>query len=47
MRIAPQCQGKSGGAVGYMGHAAEITVARLGRIDGDYVMYPVPAKLWT
>ncbi|MDD3925567.1 MAG: fucose isomerase [bacterium] len=39
VRIAPQCQGKAGGAVGYLGRATEMTVARLGRIAGEYVMY--------
>ena len=34
----PQCQGASGGALGYAGRPGEVTVARLVRIAGDYFM---------
>ncbi len=36
--IAPQCQGASGGAIGYDGKAGDMTIGRLARIDGRYVM---------
>ncbi|MGB9876951.1 MAG: fucose isomerase [bacterium] len=38
LTIAPQCQGKSGGAFGYDGKEGILTVARLTRIDREYVM---------
>ena len=34
----PQCQGASGGALGYIGRPGKVTVARLVRIAGDYCM---------
>ncbi len=34
VRIAPQCQGASGGAVGYRGRGGEYTVCRLTRVRG-------------
>jgi L-fucose isomerase-like protein len=36
--IQGQCQGASGGAVGYRGMAAQATIARLVRINGEYSM---------
>ncbi len=36
--IKPQCQGESGGAVGYDGKPGKVTVARLVRVAGEYVM---------
>lgn len=36
--ISGQCQGKAGGAVGYFSPEGEITVARLVRIDGEYIL---------
>jgi len=38
LTIAPQCQGKAGGAFGYDGKEGTLTVARLTRIDRRYVM---------
>ena len=38
LTIAPQCQGKAGGAFGYDGKEGILTVARLTRIDREYVM---------
>ncbi len=38
LTIAPQCQGRGGGAFGYDGKEGILTVARLTRIDGEYVM---------
>lgn len=36
--IAPQCQGVAGGAIGYDGKAGDMTIGRLARIDGRYIM---------
>ncbi len=36
--IKGQCQGASGGAVGFYSKPSDVTVARLTRIDGDYWM---------
>ncbi len=36
--IKAQCQGKAGGAIGYIGRPGEVTVARLIRIAGEYIM---------
>ena len=36
--IKGQCQGASGGAVGFFSRPSEVTLARLTRIDGDYWM---------
>jgi len=36
--IRAQCQGHSGGAVGYHGKSGTLTVARLGRKNGEYMM---------
>jgi L-fucose isomerase-like protein len=36
--IGPQCQGASGGAIGYSGLPQRMTVARLYRIEGEYRM---------
>lgn len=38
VRLAGQCQGASGGAVGYDGQPGELTVARLVRVAGAYYM---------
>lgn len=38
VRLAAQCQGASGAAVGYEGAPGELTVARLIRFDREYVM---------
>jgi L-fucose isomerase len=37
--ISPQCQGASGGAIGYDGKASDMTLGRLIRIDGRYIMH--------
>ena len=34
----PQCQGAAGGAIGYCGAPGPLTVARLVRIEGEYLM---------
>ncbi len=36
--LKPQCQGASGGALGYDGRPGQITIARLIRIAGEYYM---------
>ncbi|MDI6827197.1 MAG: fucose isomerase [Armatimonadota bacterium] len=38
VRFAAQCQGESGGAVGYDGQPCTMTICRLCRIDGEYYM---------
>ncbi|MBC7328216.1 fucose isomerase [bacterium] len=38
LTIAPQCQGASGGAFGYDGKEGTLTIARLTRIDRQYIM---------
>jgi len=38
LTLAGQCQGKSGGAVGYQGQRGPVTLARLVRIKGRYLM---------
>jgi len=38
LTIQGQCQGESGGAVGYNGLAGPVTLARLVRIGGEYLM---------
>ena len=38
VRLAAQCQGESGGAVGYDGQPGPITIGRLVRIQGRYLM---------
>ena len=38
VRVSGQCQGASGGAVGYDGQPGELTVARLVRVAGQYSM---------
>ena len=38
LTLAGQCQGESGGAVGYQGQPGPVTLARLVRIKGQYLM---------
>lgn len=38
INLAEQCQGKAGGAVGYKGKPGIVTIARLLRLKGEYVM---------
>lgn len=43
--ISAQCQGKSGGAIGYFAKPVDITVARLVRISGKYYMQMAKGRI--